>query len=165
VINFYKVLGTNAPMIGISTQTFNPSLAEIYHVATDLIFSGNFADFFSDAHYVNISSGDDMRDCTVNWREIGGRPCINTVYLPGAIEPSVPDLLNISFLSSSTMLLVEKQLGSIHQHTDGDPNWVFNETSDCSTYGFEQFAIGMCFANEGANEIRARKCYRRHAPH
>jgi hypothetical protein len=156
MINVYKALRTNAPMIGISTQTFNASLAEIYHSATDLIFAGNFADFFSDAHHVNITPDADMKGCTVNWTESGGRPCTYTYYLPGSIEPSVPALLNSSFLSSSNMLLAEKQLGSIHRHTDGDPNWIFNATSDCSTYGFEQFAMGLCFANEGANEIRAR---------
>jgi hypothetical protein len=143
-------------MVGISTQTFNAALAEIYHVATDLIFSGAFADFVSDAHNVDLTSDIDMAGCNVDWRQTGSRPCTQTYYLPGSIEPSVPDLLNSTLLSSSSMLLVEKQLGSIHQHTDGDPNWVFNETSDCSVYGFEQFAIGMCFANEEANEIRAR---------
>lgn len=154
----YTPLTANAPIIGISTQTFNATLAQIYHVATDLVFSGDFSDFVSNAnaHNVDLTSDADMAGCNVDWRQTGSRPCTQTYYLPGSIEPSVPDLLNSTFLSSSNMLLVEKQLGSIHQYTDGDPNWVFNETSDCSVYGFEQFAIGICFADEEKNEIRAR---------
>jgi hypothetical protein len=150
-------MDTNTPTIGISTQVFNASLAEIYQVATDLIFTGAFADFLSDPHYLDITPDTDKTGCTVNWRETGGRPCSRTYYLPGGIEPSVPALLNSSYLSSSNILLAEKQLGSIHQHTDGDPNWIFNETSECSAYGFEQFGIGMCFRNGETNEILARR--------
>lgn len=153
----YTANNTKSPMMGYSIQTFNASLAEIYQVAADLIFGGTFADFLSGGHFVDITPDSDKTGCAATWSSTGGRPCGATYYLPAGIEPSVSAFLNSSDLASSNIVLAEDQRGSILRFEDGDPQWNFNATSECSAYGFDRIGISMCFKNGEPNEILARK--------
>ena len=157
IIPVYTANDTKSPMIGYSIQTFNASLAEIYQVAADLTFGGTFADFLSGGHVVEITPDSDKTGCTASWRDAGGRPCEATFYLPAGIVPSVSALLNSSDLASSDIVLAEDQRGSILHFEDGDRQWNFNATSECSAHGFNQIGISMCFKNGNPNEILARK--------
>jgi hypothetical protein len=108
-------------------------------------------------HIINISHDSDRKDCTVRWSDTNRSPCRARYYIPGGIESSIPALLNNSDFANSDVFLAQEQQGYVFEFEDGDPQWQYNATSECSAYGLDQTAFALCLKNGGTNEILARK--------
>ena len=77
--------------------------------------------------------------------------------MPGGIESADAALLNSSDLSSSAYVLALNQRSTVLDFEDGDPQWEFDATSECSQYGFDQAGFAICLGNEAQNVILARE--------
>jgi hypothetical protein len=153
----YTEINRNSQIIGYGTEDFNATIAEILQPAAQLLVGALFADFLADPHYVDLMSDSDKNDCAVNWSETGGRPCRSSYFLPGGIESADAALLNSSDLSSSDYVLALNQRGTVLDFEDGDSQWEFDTTSECSQYGFDQASFAVCFRNKAQNVILARE--------
>jgi hypothetical protein len=138
-------------------DAFNASLADILQVAPDLLFSATFADFLSSNHLVEITYESDRKDCTVSWSSSKRNYCRYRYFVPGGIESSLPAILNNSELAKSDVVLAVDQRGYILLFEDGNPQWQYNATSECSAYGLDLAGFALCFRNGGKGEILARK--------
>jgi hypothetical protein len=75
--------------------------------------------------------------------------------VPGGVDYAAAQFANDT--TQSDFFLAKDQQGYILQFREGDPDWVFNNTAECETFGFPFAGFRLCLRNIRYNTIQARQ--------
>jgi len=147
----FEPLRETQAVLGWGMQPFNGTLANNISVLSNQILQGLFLTDPSRA--ADITPTTELAvPCSNTPGHISTTKCQRSYLLPYGVGYSA---MQFNGPTQSDIVVANDQQSYILNFEEGDPTWVFNDTTECQSYGFVFAAFRLCLKNIAQSSIQA----------